>query len=109
MKIINWKNEDFRDVSAIKLFEHSGGKEIRISMEKDSFMKEHQAPAAIMVQVLRGKIEFFVQDEMQILDELDMVTLDSNVPHSLKALENSIIRLSLSKNDDVSRVFKVVN
>ena len=71
-------------------------------------MKEHKAPGAIMVQVLSGKIEFGVGDENVILGALDMITLEPNVLHALTALENSIVRLSLSKNDDVSRVFRVL-
>lgn len=62
-----------------------------------------------MVQVLSGKIEFSVGSDVQILNSLDMIALDANVPHALNALEDSIVRLSLSKNDDVSRVFKVLN
>ena len=71
-------------------------------------MKEHKAPGAIMVQVLSGKIDFGVGENNVILDALDMVTLEPNVIHALTALENSIVRLSLSKNDDVSRVFSVL-
>ena len=61
-----------------------------------------------MVQVLSGKIDFSVGEDSTTLNTLDMVTLDPNIPHALIALENSIVRLSLSKNDDVSRVFKVL-
>ena len=71
-------------------------------------MKEQTAPGAIMVQVLSGKIDFSVGENNVILDALDMVTLEPNVIHALTALENSIVRLSLSKNDDVSRVFRVL-
>lgn len=36
-----------------------------------------------------------------------MISLDANIEHSLRALEDSIIRLSLSKIDKTSRVFSV--
>ena len=42
------------------------------------------------------------------LDEFDLITLKADAEHSLLALEDSIIRLSLSKIDNESRVFKVV-
>ena len=61
------------------------------------------------MQVLRGKIDFSVGNDKVVLNELDMVTLEANIPHALVALEDSVVRLSLSKNDDVGRVFKVLN
>ncbi|MBR8462096.1 cupin domain-containing protein [Campylobacter sp. faydin G-24] len=108
MQKIVWKNESFSGVTATKLHEMDGDKEICINIQKGAEMKEHQAPGAIIVQVLKGKIEFALKDDKTILDELDMVTLDANIPHSILALEDSIIRLSLSRNDDVSRVFRVL-
>jgi len=108
MEKIVWQNDVFNGVTIAKLFDGPHSKEIRINLEKGAQMKEHRAPGAIMVQVLSGKIEFGVGDENVILGALDMITLEPNVLHALTALENSIVRLSLSKNDDVSRVFRVL-
>ncbi|MBN7288602.1 MULTISPECIES: cupin domain-containing protein [Campylobacter] len=108
MEKIVWKNDIFNGVAVTKLHEMGGMKEIRINLQKGSEMKEHRAPGEIMVQVLSGKIEFSVKEDSITLDALDMVSLKANVPHSLLALQDSIVRLSLSKNDDVSRVFKVL-
>ena len=108
MEKIVWQNDVFNGVTVAKLFDGPHSKEIRINLEKGAQMKEHKAPGAIMVQVLSGKIDFSVGENNVILDALDMVTLEPNVVHALVALENSIVRLSLSKNDDVSRVFGVL-
>lgn len=108
MEKIVWQNDVFNGVTVTKLFDGPHSKEIRINLEKGAQMKEHKAPGAIMVQVLSGKIEFSVGDDNVILDALDMITLEPNILHALSALENSIVRLSLSKNDDVSRVFGVL-
>ena len=108
MEKIVWQNDVFNGVTIAKLFDGPHSKEIRINLEKGAQMKEHKAPGAIMVQVLSGKIEFSIGENSVILDALDMVTLEPNVIHALTALENSIVRLSLSKNDDVSRVFRVL-
>jgi len=108
MEKIVWQNDVFNGVTIAKLFDGPHSKEIRINLEKGAQMKEHKAPGAIMVQVLSGKIDFSVGENNVILDALDMVTLEPNVIHALTALENSIVRLSLSKNDDVSRVFGVL-
>ena len=108
MEKIVWQNDVSNGVTIAKLFDRPHSKEIRINLEKGAQMKEHKAPGAIMVQVLSGRIEFSVGDENVILGALDMITLEPNVLHALTALENSIVRLSLSKNDDVSRVFRVL-
>lgn len=108
MEKIVWQNDVFNGVTIAKLFDGPNSKEIRINLEKGAQMKEHKAPGAIMVQVLSGKIDFSVGENNFILNALDMITLEPNVVHALAALENSIVRLSLSKNDDVSRVFKVL-
>lgn len=108
MEKIVWQNDVFNGVTIAKLFDGPNNKEIRINLEKGAQMKEHKAPGAIMVQVLSGKIDFSVGENSVILDTLDMITLEPNVVHALAALENSIVRLSLSKNDDVSRVFRVL-
>ena len=108
MEKIVWQNDVFNGVTVAKLFDGPNSKEIRINLEKGAQMKEHKAPGAIMVQVLSGKIDFSVGENNVILDALDMITLEPNVIHALTALENSIVRLSLSNNDDVSRVFRVL-
>ena len=108
MEKIVWQNDVFNGVTIAKLFDGPSSKEIRINLEKGAQMKEHKAPGAIMVQVLSGKVDFSVGENSFILDALDMITLEPNVIHALTALENSIVRLSLSKNDDVSRVFGVL-
>lgn len=99
----------FEGVKSAMLCESEFSKEIRITMAKDSIMKEHNAPSAIIVQILRGEIEFEMSGDIVVMSELDMITLPAFVPHSLKALKDSIIRLSLSKLDTHSRVFKVIN
>lgn len=108
MQVLNWNVDKFDGVQANKMHEMGGTKEIRISMQSGAEMKEHSAPGDIMVQVLSGEIEFSVEAQVFNLKSLDMITLKANVPHSLKALKDSIIRLSLSKNDNVSRVFGVL-
>lgn len=99
----------FDGVKTAMLCESEFSKEIRITISKDAIMKEHRAPNAIIVQVLRGQIEFEMSGNIIVMNEFDMITLPSLVPHSLKALEDSIIRLSLSKSDSHTRVFKVAN
>lgn len=109
-KLISWSNDDFStDVKISVLSENQSSKDIQIIMPKNSVMKEHKAPFDITVQVLKGCIDFGIDDKRLRLNELDMIAVLANVPHSLMANEDSIIRLNLSKKDDVSRVSKILN
>ncbi|PZT48164.1 cupin [Helicobacter valdiviensis] len=109
MKITNWNEIDFapKEVKINVLVENENTKEIQILLAKDSKMSEHKAPFAICVQVLKGKILFKVKEEYE-LNALCMISLEANVEHSLYALEDSIVRLSLAKNDSAKRVSAVL-
>ena len=102
MEKIIWNQTEFNDVKIEKMHENEGTKEICITFAKNSAMQKHTAPGAISVQVLRGEIEFSTKEQTITLGELDMLT------HALVATKDSIVRLSLSKNDDVKRVFSVL-
>src|SRR5699024_11947577 len=90
------------------LLENELGKEIRIAFKKNQIMKEHTAPFPIVVEIFKGKIDFGVSGEIQSLKEGDLIALDAMIPHDLKAIEDSIIRLSLYKSDSIKRVEEIV-
>ncbi|WP_431164532.1 AraC family ligand binding domain-containing protein [Tenacibaculum halocynthiae] len=82
-------------------------KEIRVVFEKGQTMEDHQAPFAIIVQVVKGCIAFGVNEEEKLLNTGDIISLKPQVVHNLTAIEESIVRLSLSKSDTVNRVKNV--
>ncbi|WP_372474258.1 AraC family ligand binding domain-containing protein [Capnocytophaga sp. ARDL2] len=90
------------------LLETDFTKEIRIAMHKGTKMKEHKTAFPIVVHIVQGCISFGVQNQLLELNQGDIIALDPNVPHDLKAIENSVIRLTLTKNDTVDRVQTVV-
>ncbi len=103
------ENLEYKDTSAISvLFETESTKEIRIAMGQGQVMKEHQTPFPIVVEIFEGEIEFGVRGEKHILQRGDIVALDASTPHDLFATVDSIIRLSLSKLDQVQRVQDVI-
>ena len=59
----------FDGVKTAMLCESEFSKEIRITMSKDAIMKEHRAPNAIIVQVLRGQIEFEMSGKIIVMNE----------------------------------------
>ncbi len=71
-------------------------------------MKAHQAPYPIIIHTLEGSIDFGVNGEQVILHKGDLLTLEANVIHTLKALEDSIVRLTLNRSDQTQRVERVV-
>lgn len=102
------ENEIKSGVNIEKIFENLSSKEIIITMSQDSVMKEHKAEGEIYIQILKGEMEFSVESEKIILKELDIINLEANIAHSLKAIKDTMIRLTLSKNDSEKRVFRVI-
>ena len=91
------------------LIESSFSKEIRILLKKGQIMKEHKTPFSIVVHVLEGEIDFGVKETIHALKKGAILTLEGNISHDLKAKEDSVIRLTLSKLDRADRVKKVAN
>jgi quercetin dioxygenase-like cupin family protein len=89
------------------LMETETGKEIRIAFKKGHVMKEHKTPFPIVVEVFEGAIDFGVNGTVHNLKRGDLITLEGGVPHDLKALETSTVRLSLNKADSAKRVENV--
>ncbi len=98
MKIVNFlEGVCFEKLHIEALSENSSNKEIRICMPKGAIMDKHKAPGAISVQVLEGKIIFEAENEKIEMHKGALISLEAQVLHRLDALENSVIRLSLSK------------
>lgn len=83
-------------------------KEVRIVFRKDQEMKEHKAGYPIVVEVVEGSIDFGVVGERHILNKGMLVALEASISHDLVAREDSIVRLSLHKSDNISRVENVI-
>jgi len=96
----------FSDESVVitPMLDSDFGKEIRIAFKEGQVMKEHKTKFPISVMTLRGSIEFGVGEKTFILNEGDVITLEGNVMHELKALDESVVRLSLHKGDTIARV-----
>lgn len=89
------------------LLETDFTKEIRIAMQKGTSMKEHKTKFPIVVELLEGNIDFGVNNEILNLKKGSLIALNGDIPHNLKANENSIIRLTLTKYDTAERVKNV--
>lgn len=91
------------------LFETTFTKEIRIAMKAGQAMQEHQTPYPIVVEIFEGVLDFGVNGEVHHLKKGDLAALDGGTPHDLTAIEDTVIRLTLTKSDAVARVESVLN
>jgi len=98
------------DKVAIKvLFETETTKEIRIAFKAGQLMKKHQTAFPITVAMIQGELDFGVNDKVHHLVAGDIVALGGGVPHDLLAKTDCVVRLTLSKQDAVSRVKAVID
>jgi quercetin dioxygenase-like cupin family protein len=86
------------------LLDTDSSREIRIVMKKGQVMKEHKTPYPIVVELFEGAINFGVNGEVHTINKGDLLSLEGDIPHDLKAEEDSIVRLTLSKSDTAERV-----
>jgi quercetin dioxygenase-like cupin family protein len=90
------------------MLETPSSKEIRICMAEGNVMREHTAPGSIIIMVLEGNVSIESLGKNRVLKAGDMIFFEAQIPHSLEAHEDSIIRLSLSKNDTFKRVVGIL-
>lgn len=105
-EIRNW-NTSSNELKITALYEDENSKEIQIILPKGKMMNDHSAPGSIIVQVLKGEIDFGINGANINLKELMSIKVAANITHNLVAKEDSIIRLSLAKNDSLTRVKSV--
>ena len=90
------------------LMETDFSKEIRIAFKAGQEMKEHKTAFPITVEMVEGDLNFGVNGEVLALSRGGLIALEGNVPHNLHAKSDCIVRLTLTKSDDVNRVKDVV-
>ena len=89
------------------LIETEFTKEIRILLATGQEMKEHKTPFPIVIEIVQGQISFGAIGELKELEKGVLISLQGGIPHNLLAKEDSIVRLTLSKQDEFKRVQKV--
>lgn len=89
------------------LLNNENTKEVRIAFRKNQEMKAHKSPYPIVIHVIEGCIDFGALNERHILTKGTLIALEASAVHDLKAVEDSIVRLSLNKSDSIERVEKM--
>lgn len=106
--VSNVQYSDIKPVVTL-LMETQFTKEIRIALKEGQIMPEHKTSFPIIIEIVEGQTYLDVGKDGYILDKGDLIALDANTLHNLKAQVNTIIRLSLTYQDKTERVEELVN
>jgi quercetin dioxygenase-like cupin family protein len=87
------------------ILDNSVSKVVQFSFPKGKVLQKHNTSSDILVFVLQGRIQFSTNEEVT-LQAGDMVSLEKNVEHSLKALEQSLVILVLTPSPAAHSIFK---
>ena len=82
--------------NAITVFKTNDLRIVLIALHEGSEMARHIADGIISVQVLEGRIQFITDEKSVELDKGQMLALHERIPHSVKALAESMFLLTLT-------------
>lgn len=84
------------DRNSITLSKSAGMRVVLIALHKGAELKTHTAPGPISVQVLEGQLNFTAEGTTETLQVGNVLTLHSEIPHSVFAVEESCFLLTLA-------------
>ena len=88
-----WKNGDR---NAMTVYKTNGMRIVLIALHEDAVLKKHTADGIISVQVLEGEIIFSTDGQSVIIKKGQMIALHKGLPHSVKAIKESVFLLTLT-------------
>jgi|SRR5690606_23111 len=88
--------------NAITVFKSDCLRLVLIALHAGAEMPSHTAEGTISVQVLEGSIRFGTNEETMLLTKNQMVALHERIPHSVRALEESLFLLTLVPSPQAS-------
>ncbi|MGO1245546.1 MAG: cupin [Sphingobacterium sp.] len=91
------------------LLQSTAGKEMRIVFRKGQQLKQHKVGFPIVIHVVEGRIDLGAGPERCEFTVGSLIALEANVLHDLIAIQDSIVRLSISVNDTAGRVERLVH
>lgn len=64
---------------------------VYVHFEKDSVGEKHTHVNSQVTYCLSGKFEYYLNDEIHILNKGDSIVVDKNLIHGLKCLEEGVV------------------
>lgn len=87
------------DRNSVTLFKSDTMRIVLIGLHENAILKPHKANGVISVQVIEGKIEFSAEEQITHLEKSQIIALQENVIHGVKALTESFFLLTLAMNN----------
>jgi quercetin dioxygenase-like cupin family protein len=82
-------------------------KVVQFSFEKGKVLEKHKTSSDILVTVLSGQVRFKADEEV-LLQAGDLLSLDRDVEHSIEAVEESVVVLTLTPSPSTHTIFKPI-
>lgn len=86
------------DRNSVTLFKSESMRIVLIGLHLNAELKPHKASGMISVQVILGKIEFKAEQQIIHMEKGQMIALQKDIFHSVKALTESFFLLTLAMN-----------
>jgi quercetin dioxygenase-like cupin family protein len=68
---------------------------VQMVLEAGKYLKEHMAAGAMIVQVLKGAVDFDAHGSTQRITPGHLMFLRDSEPHAVRALEDTVLLLSI--------------
>ena len=86
------------DRNSVTLFKSETMRILLIGLHENAELKPHKANGMLSVQVWEGKIKFTAEQQSHSLEKGQIIALQENIIHSVKAITESFILLTLAMN-----------
>lgn len=87
--------DDMPENATLALMKTSDMEAIRMVLPKGKEINEHNVDGEVSVQCLEGKTEFTVEGKKHVLSSGDWLYLSRNQPHSLRAIRDTILLVTI--------------
>lgn len=94
---VTWENSDR---NAMTVYKTNGMRIVIIALHEDAVLKKHTAEGILSVQVLDGEIMFSTDEQSVVIRKGQMIALHKGLPHSVKAIKESVFLLTLTTTLD---------
>ncbi len=94
-----FENIRYDDESVVieDLFETPQCKELRVIMQANQSMHDHQSDHPVVIEVVRGVLHVEIENESFEMVLGDLIEINAGVLHHLTAQEDTLLRVSLLK------------
>ncbi len=84
----------------VALVKHGRLTVILFDFEAGGYIPEHTAPGEVVIQAIKGRLEVSVPGGELVLEGGQMLSLAPSVTHAVKALDASMMLLTVSRSGD---------